>query len=112
MRQLPVPYAIRRLDDGATIEIQWEAQGHVARYPARALRLACACAGCQEEMTGRPLLDPATVSEDVRALELKLVGGYAVHITWSDGHDTGIYAWDYLLGICPCPECVGRRAAP
>jgi DUF971 family protein len=112
MKQFPVPYAIRRLDDGAAIEIQWESQGHVARYPARDLRLACACASCQEEMTGRPILDPATVPENVRALELKLVGGYAVHFTWSDGHDTGIYAWDYLLAICPCPDCTARRAAP
>ena len=110
MRQMPVPYAIRRLDDGATIEIQWEERGHVADYPARALRLACRCASCQEEMTARPLLDPATVPEDVRALDLKLVGGYAVHFTWSDGHATGIYPWEYLLAICPCPSCTARRA--
>jgi len=110
VKQLPVPYAIRRLDDGGTIEIQWEERGHVAAYPARALRLACRCASCQEEMTGRPILDPATVPEDVRALDLKLVGGYAVHFTWSDGHATGIYPWEYLLAICPCEECEARRA--
>jgi len=111
MKQLPVPYAIRRLDDGAAIQIEWEEHEHVARYSGRDLRLACRCASCQEEMTGRPILDPATVRSDVRALDLKLVGGYAVHFSWSDGHSTGIYPWEYLLAICPCPECKARRSA-
>ena len=112
MKQLPVPHAVRRVDDGAAIEIQWEASGHVARYPARDLRLACRCASCQEEMSGRPLLDPASVPADARALDLRLVGGYAVHFSWSDGHATGIYPWEYLLAICPCPACAARRAEP
>lgn len=110
MKQMPVPYSIRRLDDGARVEIQWEETGHTARYPARDLRLACRCASCQEEMSGRPLLNPATVPAGVRALDLKLVGGYAVHFSWSDGHSTGIYPWEYLLAICPCPPCTARRA--
>ena len=111
MKQLPIPHAIRRLDDGLTIEIEWDEGGHVGDYPARALRLACRCASCQEEMTGLPILPPASVSEDIRALDLKLVGAYAVQVTWSDGHSTGIYPWEYLLAICPCPACTAGRAA-
>jgi ATP-binding protein involved in chromosome partitioning len=110
MKQMPVPYAIRRMDDGARIRIEWEENCHTADYPARDLRLACRCASCQEEMSGRPILDPATVRADVRALELKLVGGYAVHFSWSDGHTTGIYPWEYLLAICSCPDCTARRS--
>ncbi len=112
MKQLPVPVAIRRLDDGVTIEIEWDERGHIGDYPARALRLACRCASCQEEMTGVPILDPAKVSPDLRALDLRLVGGYAVQFTWSDGHDTGIYPWEYLLSLCPCAACTARRAIP
>lgn len=56
-------------------------------------------------MTGRPILDPATVPEDVRADRLALVGGYAMRVEWSDGHDTGIYTFEYLLDNCPCPRC-------
>ncbi len=110
MKRPPVPYAIRRVGDGARIEIQWEERGHLASYGARELRLACRCASCQEEMSGRPILDPATVPADVRALDVRLVGGYAVHFEWSDGHSTGIYPWEYLLSICPCPDCAGRRS--
>jgi ATP-binding protein involved in chromosome partitioning len=88
--QIPVPCAVKRVDDGGAIEIAWDDAGHVGRFDARGLRLACPCAGCVEEMSGRPLLDPATVAPDVRALRIRLVGAYALHVAWSDGHDSGI----------------------
>ena len=27
---------------------------------------------------------------------INIVGGYAIQITWKDGHDTGFYSWEYL----------------
>jgi DUF971 family protein len=108
-KRTPMPYVIERLDEGREIKIQWEEQGHVARYPARLLRATCQCAACVEEMSGRPILDPATIAEDIRALGVRLVGQYAVYFAWSDGHSTGIYPYEFLLQICPCEECVARR---
>lgn len=99
----PIPYAINRQDDGVLIE--WDA-GHHGFYPARALRLACPCAGCVEEMSGRPLLNPAQVTPDVRPLALELVGAYGLRVRWSDGHGTGIYTFEQLLRLCPCKRCV------
>lgn len=101
------PRAITRQDTGLLIE--WDDQGHQGFYPARELRLACPCAHCVEEMSGQPLLDPATVPPDVRPLSLALVGAYGLRITWSDGHSTGIYTFDRLLSDCPCPACTARR---
>lgn len=100
---IAVPKGIRRRDDG--VEIDWDGAGHLARYGARGLRLACPCAECVEEMTGRPLLDPARVPDDVRPLSLALVGGYGLRVHWSDGHSTGIYTFDRLLAGCPCSRC-------
>lgn len=77
----------------------------MAVYPSRMLRLACPCAACVDEMTGRPLLDPARVPEDVAPLAVELVGGYGIRVRWSDGHSTGIYTFELLRSICPCPEC-------
>jgi|SRR5512134_3287972 DUF971 family protein len=88
------PYRITRGDDALVVE--WDRLGPPVTWPARALRLACPCAECVEEMTGRPLLDPARVPDDVRPLALALVGAYGLKITWSDGHSTGIYTWDRL----------------
>jgi DUF971 family protein len=42
-------------------------------------------------MTGRPLLDPARVPEDIDGLAVQLVGAYGIRIDWSDGHNTGIW---------------------
>lgn len=64
--------------------------------PARALRLACPCAACVDEMSGRALLDPGEVSDDVAAVALELVGAYGLRIRWSDGHGTGIYTFAWL----------------
>ena len=108
-QHLPVPVKISRLDNGHTIEIQWDNTGHVGRYDARALRLACACAECVEEMTGRPMLDPAKVPANVYAASIKLVGAYAVHFSWADGHTSGIYPWERLLALCPCDDCTHKE---
>ena len=89
-----MPIAITRRDDG--LLVQWQGAESAQWWPARTLRLACPCAQCVEEMTGRPLLDPATVPEEIRPLAVALVGAYGVRIHWSDGHGTGIYTFDRL----------------
>lgn len=99
----PIPHAINRRDDGILIE--WDEQGHEGFYPARSLRLACPCAGCVEEVSGRPLLDPDRVPADIRPLSLALVGAYGLRVHWSDGHATGIYTFEQLLRLCPCDRC-------
>jgi ATP-binding protein involved in chromosome partitioning len=95
----PIPHAITRRDDGLLIE--WEAGAPETFYPARALRLACPCAGCVEEMSGRPLLDPAAVPADVRPVSVSLVGAYGLRVLWSDGHGTGIYTFERLKAATP-----------
>ncbi len=52
---------------------------------------------------------PATVTPDIRPLRLALVGAYGLRVYWSDGHATGIYTFEKLLEVCPCPACVARR---
>jgi DUF971 family protein len=100
----PIPHAINRRDDGILIE--WDAEGHQGFYPARALRLACPCAGCVEEMSGRPILDRSAVPHDIRPLTLSLVGSYGLRVLWSDNHGTGIYTFEQLRRLCPCERCV------
>jgi len=99
----PVPYAINRQDNG--LRVEWDQTGHEGFFPARDLRLACPCAGCVEEMSGRPLLDPGTVPMQVRPVSVELVGAYGIRIHWSDGHSTGIYTFERLLRSCPCQRC-------
>ena len=104
----PVPQLIHRGE--REVVITWDVD-HVGTYPVRDLRLACQCAQCVDEMTGRALLDPATVPDDVAAHQVRLVGNYAIRIDFSDGHGTGIYTYDFLATLCPCERCTGGRVA-
>jgi DUF971 family protein len=47
-------------------------------------------------MTGRTLLNPRSVPEDVRPLSIELVGAYGFCVHWSDGHGAGIYTYESL----------------
>lgn len=98
---LSPPHRISRRDDALLFE--WRAGDAPVRYPARTLRLACQCAGCIDEMTSRPLLDPATVPEGIAPLGLELVGNYGLKVTWSDGHSAGIYTWEHLRRLAGTP---------
>ncbi len=91
------------------ITFKWTG-GHETAYPARSLRMACRCASCIDEMSGRPLLDPKTVPDSIRAKGIDLVGQYAVSISWTDGHSSGIYNFRDLRGNCPCADCAAVRA--
>jgi DUF971 family protein len=86
------------------IAIQWD-DGHFSTYPHRFLRLQCRCAACVGEWPRQGALDPATVPEDVYALEYQPVGRYAIQFLWSDAHYTGLYPHDFLRAMCQCPEC-------
>ena len=83
------------------LSIEWQ-DGHASVYPVRLIRLNCRCANCVEEMTGRPLLREEDVPIDVKPVKIAPVGRYAVQISWTDGHDTGIYTFETLRALCPC----------
>ncbi len=106
MKQNVRPRTVEPTEDGHWLRIVW-ADGHVSEYEPRRIRLVCPCAGCIDEYTHQPLLDPSTVAADIMPVAIEYVGRYALKFTWPDGHDTGMYPWDLLRGICPCDECQG-----
>ena len=42
---------------------------------------------------------PVTGKEKVKITRLEPVGNYAVRIVFDDGHDSGLYSWDYLAKL-------------
>ena len=63
------------------------------------LRQACPCAVCQGEpdALGYVVRPKVTHTErSFQALRMQRVGGYALQITWADGHSSGIYSYDLL----------------
>jgi DUF971 family protein len=103
------------VSSGAGVDITW-ADGHASHFEFAYLRDECPCATCNDERGKKQAfqsLAPGMASSPVlpmfkpkpRAKGATQVGNYAIQITFTDGHSTGIYSYDYLRSICPCEEC-------
>ena len=100
--------------EGTGIEIDWR-DGHASAWNFRWLRDACPCATCHEERekSGREPGEPKPKNQALlamyeappRPVEVTPVGKYALKFKWNDGHEAGIYSWDYLRRVCQCPTC-------
>jgi DUF971 family protein len=84
-----------RQQSATKLAIAW-ADGSESVFDVRELRLRCGCARCVDEWSGEGLLDPDSIPEDVHPLSITPVGRYAIQISWSDGHDTGLYPFRRL----------------
>ncbi len=86
------------------LTINWN-DGRECRYSFAGLRAVCPCVQCRggHDNMGRPadkLLLEKTVDPTLNLDAATPVGSYAVQFVWSDGHDSGIYTWDYLYAAC------------
>lgn len=93
MQVTPTNIKVKRMQ--GVLEITWSGGG-TNRYRLRSLRCACRCAGCVDEHTGVRTLDVDAVADDIGVDDMKQVGNYAIQFTFTDGHDTGIFTWEYL----------------
>jgi len=100
------------------VKIDWK-DGHHSDYPLALLRDECPCATCtgahgtppERTNYSKPDASPFQMFKPaLKMLSVDAVGSYAVHISWNDGHGSGIYSWDHLRRICPCRECRGQAA--
>jgi len=111
---------------GTELAMSWE-DGHESFYPMAMLREHCPCALCKSRdqeaekrdasaegraEAGNPLkmLPPEAAARiSASILRYEIVGRYAVRFIWSDRHDSGIYDFRLLRGLCPCAECVAKN---
>ena len=100
-KRAPTPTEIRRLGT-QSVRISWS-DGHRSEYTNRYLRDHCPCAMCRN--SARRSLPVLSERDDLYAVQLGVVGRYAVSIQWSDGHDSGSYSYDTLRALCPCEQC-------
>jgi len=93
------------LDKDHGLLVRWP-DGNESHYPVGYLRRMSPSAEqrkLREEMESNPLvvLPSGPDTGPLRAVNAELVGRYAVRISFSDGHDTGIFSWQYLREIDP-----------
>jgi len=105
----PAPHPVALAAEGTSLRIAWN-DGHVSLYPPAYLRLRCRCAHCVDETSGRRTIRPEDIPSDIHPLRADPVGRYAIRIAWSDQHTSGIYTFDHLRAICPCPACAAGEA--
>lgn len=74
--------------------------GERIHVPYRELRFACPCAACVDELSGQRTLRLETIPNDIKPTSATVVGKYALQISWSDGHETGMYHFDRLWELC------------
>ena len=94
------PRKLERIGDNA-LRIHWS-DGQVREYAISELREKCPCATCREKRSAPPpspmqltVLSPAE-ARPLRIDGMRPVGAYAYSIQFSDGHDTGIFTFDFL----------------
>jgi DUF971 family protein len=106
----PRPVDVSVFTKSRQLQLEWS-DGHRSTYDWEKLRWACPCAVCSGEW-GQPgaLSFVKRLTPDQSALtDLREVGNYALQPVWQDGHDTGIFAFDYLRKVCPCDDCRASR---
>jgi DUF971 family protein len=91
--QTPQPTAITVHQQSRVLEVGF-ADGAQFRIPFELMRVYSPSAEVQGHGPGQEVLQTGKREVDLTALEP--IGNYAVQPRFSDGHDTGIFSWDYL----------------
>jgi len=87
---------------GEELAIKWD-NGEETFIALEKLRRACPCAGCagEKDIMGNVYKAPEKPlgAFAFKLMRLQPVGGYALQPFWADGHNTGLFAFDYLKRI-------------
>ena len=92
----PQPTEIKLHQQSRVLEIAF-ADGSSFRLPYELLRVYSPSAEVRGHGPGQEVLQVGKRAIAVK--EVEPVGHYAIRPTFSDGHDTGIYSWDYLYDL-------------
>lgn len=92
----PTPTALTVHEVSRVLEVAFS-DGAAFRIPFELMRVYSPSAEVQGHGPGQEVLQ--TGKRQVTLLNLEPVGNYAVKPTFSDGHDSGIFSWDYLYEL-------------
>ena len=92
------PRSVELLADEGMLCVRWS-DGTQSRYDLNGLRRSCPCALCREareQSDQLSLLSGEAITATAEAQRVDFVGRYGLRILWGDGHDQGIYTFDFL----------------
>lgn len=96
--ETPTPTEIKLHQKSRSLEIAF-ADGSRFNLPCELLRVYSPSAEVRGHGPGQEVLQVGKINAEITAIEP--VGTYAINLTFTDGHNSGIYSWDYLyhLGV-------------
>jgi DUF971 family protein len=87
------------VQDKTKLHIVWDDKSE-SLIPLTALRKNCPCANCVTERQNRlPSYIPLLSSKQLSLKDIKPIGMYAIQLYWQDGHDDGIFNYDFLKDL-------------
>ena len=92
----PVPTEIKLHQVSRKLEIAFN-NGTRFELPYEFLRVYSPSAEVRGHGPGQEVLQVGKKNIEIKGIEP--VGSYAVQLTFSDGHDTGLFSWDYLYEL-------------
>lgn len=92
----PVPTALTLHQRAKTLEVAFE-DGVCSILSHEFLRVFSPSAEVRGHGRGQEILQVGKA--EVQLLDIQPVGNYAVKLVFSDGHDSGLYSWDYLYEL-------------
>lgn len=95
---MQIPTAIKLHKASRTLELRYGEQAY--SLSAEFLRVHSPSAEVQGH--GQPILQYG--KQDVTLLKLEPAGNYALKLTFDDGHDSGLFTWDYLYQLATRQE--------
>jgi DUF971 family protein len=93
---MPTPTDIVLHQQSRVLELTFDT-GESFRLPCEYLRVYSPSAEVRGHGPGQEVLQVGKRDVNIKAIEP--VGSYAVKLVFSDGHETGLYAWDYLYDL-------------
>ncbi len=102
----PIPTEIKLHQTSRLMELTF-ADGKVFRLPYEFLRVYSPSAEVRGHGPGQETLQVG--KREVTIAEVEAVGHYAIRPKFSDGHDTGIYSWDYLYELATRHDHMWQR---
>ena len=95
-KSTPIPTEIKLHQISRKLEIAFD-NGTRFELPYEFLRVYSPSAEVRRHGPGQEVLQVGKKNIEIKGIEP--VGSYAVQLTFSDGHDTGLYSWDYLYEL-------------
>jgi DUF971 family protein len=104
--ETPTPTEIKLHQKSRLLEIAF-ADGARFNFPCEFLRVYSPSAEVRGHGPGQEVLQVGKINVEITGIEP--VGTYAVNLAFTDGHDSGIYSWDYLYDLGSHQEALWNR---